>query len=178
MKYKEELIRSMDYLADDNRTIFVGQSTRYKGHALYTTILNIPLERRIEMPVVEDLQMGFCTGLALEGYIPISIFPRIDFFMCCMNQLVNHLDKFEIMTEGFHRPRQIIRTAIGSTYPLNGGYQHTQNHISGLREILTNVDVVELVEPEQIFPAFKHALEREDSKSTILVEWGDYYNEK
>jgi len=144
MKYKEELIRSMEYLSQDDRTIFVGQTTEFKGNALYGTLVNVPMDKRIEMPVAEDLQMGFCTGLALNGYIPVSFFPRMDFMMCGMNQLVNHLDKFEIMTEGMHRPRQIIRTAVGSTSPLDGGVQHTQNHINGFRKILTNVDIVEL----------------------------------
>ena len=43
-------------------------------------------------------------------------------------------------------------------------------HISNL--------LIRLDEPEQIFPAYQKALEREDGKSTIVVEYGDYYNEK
>jgi hypothetical protein len=42
----------------------------------------------------------------------------------------------------------------------------------------TNIEVVRLDEPEQIFESYQKAYEREDNKSTILVEWGDYYNEK
>ena len=33
-------------------------------------------------------------------------------------------------------------------------------------------------EASDIFPSYKKALTREDGKSTILVEYGDYYNEK
>jgi len=40
------------------------------------------------------------------------------------------------------------------------------------------IDVVELDEPEQIFPAYKHALEREDQRSTMLIEHGNYYQAK
>ncbi len=40
------------------------------------------------------------------------------------------------------------------------------------------VEVIRLDEPEMIFPAYKKALEREDGRSTIIVEYGDYYNEK
>jgi hypothetical protein len=40
------------------------------------------------------------------------------------------------------------------------------------------IEVIRLDEPEQIFPAYKKALEREDGRSTIIVEYGDYYNEK
>jgi hypothetical protein len=44
--------------------------------------------------------------------------------------------------------------------------------------MLTNVNVVELIEPEDIFPAFKYAYEREDSKPTLLIEHGEYYGTK
>ena len=44
--------------------------------------------------------------------------------------------------------------------------------------MLKNVDVVELKEPEQIFDGYKNAYERKDGRSTLLVEFGDYYNEK
>jgi hypothetical protein len=40
------------------------------------------------------------------------------------------------------------------------------------------VDIIRLDEPNQIFEAFKFAYERTDNRPTILVEWGDYYNEK
>ena len=40
------------------------------------------------------------------------------------------------------------------------------------------VDVIKLNEPEDIFPAYQKAYNRTDGKSTVLVEWGDYYNEK
>jgi len=41
---------------------------------------------------------------------------------------------------------------------------------------LTEVDVVLLDKKEKIFPSFKKALNRKDSKSSILIEYGDYYN--
>jgi hypothetical protein len=41
-----------------------------------------------------------------------------------------------------------------------------------------NIEVIRLDEPEEIFPAYEKALRRSDGKSTLLVEWGDYYNEK
>ena len=31
------------------------------------------------MPVFEDVQMGLSLGMALNGYVPISCFPRFDF---------------------------------------------------------------------------------------------------
>ena len=42
--------------------------------------------------------------------------------------------------------------------------------------ILTEIEVVSLKDPKDIFKEFKKALKREDPKSTLLVENGDYYN--
>jgi hypothetical protein len=41
-----------------------------------------------------------------------------------------------------------------------------------------NINIVNLKNPGQIFREYKKAYERRDNVSTILVEYGDYYNEK
>ena len=41
-----------------------------------------------------------------------------------------------------------------------------------------NIEIVKLKDPKDIFPSYKKALMRNDNVSTILVEYGDYYNEK
>ena len=179
MKYKEQLIKSMEFLSEDPNVIFLGQSVSYTGNAIYNTLSTIPNNRKIEMPVFEDVQMGISIGLALEGFVPVTCYPRFDFLILAINQMINHLDKIDLMSRGQMKPRVIIRTSIGSTNPLNGGVQHTQDHTQAFRHLCQDHIEVELLdEPEQIFPAFKRALLREDNKSTLLVEHGDYYNEK
>ena len=42
----------------------------------------------------------------------------------------------------------------------------------------SDIEVIRLDEPDQVFPAYKKALERADGKSTLIIEWGDFYNEK
>ena len=125
MKYIDHLIKSMEYLADDPRTIFVGQSVKYSGNSIYNTLKTIPNDRKIETPVFEETQMGLSIGLAMNGFVPVTCYPRFDFLLCAANQLVNHLDKMEEMTLGTYKPRVIIRTSIGAKSPLNGGVQHT-----------------------------------------------------
>ena len=39
--YKDELIKSMNYLAEKPNTIFVGQQTAFAGNPMSTTILDI-----------------------------------------------------------------------------------------------------------------------------------------
>jgi hypothetical protein len=41
-----------------------------------------------------------------------------------------------------------------------------------------NIEVMRLEEPEDIFPAYERAYTRTDGKSTVIVEYGDYYGEK
>ena len=45
-------------------------------------------------------------------------------------------------------------------------------------DMLDTIEIIRLREPEDIFPAYHKAYNRTDGKSTILVEYGDYYNEK
>jgi pyruvate/2-oxoglutarate/acetoin dehydrogenase E1 component len=176
MKYKDELIRSMEWLSEKKDTIFLGQSVSYSGNAIFNTLKTLPENKRIELPVFEEIQMGMSTGMALEGYVPISCYPRFDFLMRAMDSLVNHLDKFQVMTENNWKPKVILRTSIGSTNPLNGGVQHTQDYTEPFKQILQEVEVVMLDEPKDIFTEFQKAYDRDGS--TLLIEHGDYYNEK
>ena len=176
MKYKDELIRSMEWVGEKDDTIFLGQSVKYSGNAIYNTLNTLKDSMKIETPVFEEVQMGMSTGMAMDGLVPISCFPRFDFLMRCMDSLVNHLDKMQVMTENTFKPKVIIRTSIGSTNPLNGGVQHTQDYTKVFKDILTEVDVILLNEPEEIFPTFQNAYENDGS--SLIIEWGDYYNEK
>lgn len=172
-------MRAMDYLAKNPKTLFLGQSVVHPGNSIFKTLANVPADQKIEMPVFEETQMGMCIGLAFAGYIPVSIYPRFNFLLLAMNQLVNHLDKFPIITQGRVRPKVIIRTAIGSERPLFPGVQHSGDFTDAFKHLkMKHVEVVRLDQPEQIFPAYQKAFEREDGKSTLLIEWGDYYNEK
>ncbi len=176
MKYKDEIIRSMEWLSEKDDTIFLGQSVLYSGNAIYNTLSTLPPEKMLEVPVFEEVQMGMSTGIALEGLVPISCFPRFDFLLRCMDALVNHLDKMNYMTEGIWKPRVIIRTSIGAKFPLDGGIQHTQDYTQMMKDNLTEINVVLLNEPEEIFLTFEDAYQREGS--SMIIEWGDYYNEK
>ena len=88
MTYKKELIRSMNYLSKNPKTIFLGQSVSFPGNSMYNTLVGVPSKKKIELPVFEDVQMGLSIGLALEGFIPVSCFPRFDFLILAFNQLV------------------------------------------------------------------------------------------
>lgn len=168
----------MEFLATDSRVIFLGQAVACPGTAMSNTLKQIPPEKLLEVPVSEELQMGMTNGLALDGRIPVSIFPRWNFLLLAVNQVVNHLDKFAAMSNGGYQPKVIIRTGIGSERPLHPQHQHVGDYTEAFRLMCPNIEVIRLEEPEEVFPAYQKALLRTDGKSTLLVEYGDYYNEK
>jgi pyruvate/2-oxoglutarate/acetoin dehydrogenase E1 component len=178
MKYFDEMCRAMEWLARDPRVMFLGQAVACPGTAMSNTLKNVAKDRLLELPVTEELQMGMSSGLALAGHVPVSIFPRWNFLLLAVNQIVNHLDKFHLMSNGGYRPKVIIRTGIGSVRPLHPQHQHVGDFTEAFRLMCSNIEVIRLEEPQDIFPAYQRALEREDGKSTIVVEYGDYYNEK
>ena len=178
MKYKNELIRSMKFLGNKKDTIFLGQSVSYSGNAIFNTLVDVPSKKKIETPVFEDAQMGMSIGLALNGYVPITCYPRFDFLILAMNQIVNHLDKIRAMSRNEMRPKIIIRTSIGSKVPLDGGPQHTQDYTKIFKDILTEIKVVTLNNPQVIFPSFKNAYDDKKSFSYLFIEHGDFYNQK
>ena len=178
MKYFEELKKSMEWLGEKSDTFFIGQAVEVPGTAMFNTLKDVESDKRLEVPVFEDTQMGMSIGMALTGQRIISIFPRWNFLLCATNQLVSHLDKFPTITDNKVTPNIIIRTSVGSQKPLFPGHQHIGNLSEAYRKMLSNVEIIELEEPEHIFESYKKAYEREDGKSTLLVEFGDYYNEK
>lgn len=178
MKYFDELKRAMDYLARDPRTVFMGQAVAVAGTAMTNTLKDVPPERLIELPVAEEMQMGMTAGMALTGLVPVSIFPRWNFLLSAISQLVNHLDKVEAMSGGGYRAQAIIRTGIGSQRPLHPQQQHVGDYSAAIAAMCSTIEVIRLDEPADIFPAYQKALHRTDGRSTILVEYGDYYGEK
>jgi pyruvate/2-oxoglutarate/acetoin dehydrogenase E1 component len=168
MDFNEAVNAAMLMLAAEERTLFVGQSVLWDGATMYHSLKGVPLEKRLEMPVIEDFQLGFCVGLSLSGKIPICIYPRMDFLLLGMNQLVNHLDRFCEM--GDFRPKVIVRTRVGPKRPLNAGPQHTNDYTGAFERMLRNVEVVELNHSADVMPGYRDALS--STHSTLIVENG------
>lgn len=159
LNYRDCVAQAMVELAKDARVIFIGQNVLYPGHVVYETLAGVPKEKRIEMPVFEASQTGIATGLALAGYIPVSIYPRMDFLTLAVNELVNHLDKLEEMSQGQFKPHVIIRTMLGNTSPLHPGPQHSQNHVEAFRLMLKHIKVLTPMTPQEVLAAYAGALQ-------------------
>lgn len=170
MNYAEELKKAMLYLSEQPDTIFIGQSMEYGGIAMASSFDMIPADKKMEMPVAENLQMGISTGLALTGHVPVSVYPRWNFLLLAADQLVNHLDKLSEMTRGKYNPKVIIRVAVGVKSPIDPQEQHVGDFTEGFKSILRNINVVKLNNAEDIMREYKKAYTSEDGVSTVLVE--------
>jgi len=176
MTYFSELCKAMNWLGEQQDTLFIGQGVVDGGTFMSATFAEVPLEKRTEFPVTEQLQMGTSIGLAIGGYFPISVYPRHNFLLLGMSELVNLLNNVPEITKNEYFPKMIIRTAVGTTRPIFPGIQHAGNFTKAFKELLTTVEVIELKEPEEIFPVYQYAYHK--NGATLISEFGDYYNEK
>ncbi len=166
---------SSSTLAHGYKVVFMGQGI-CGGTRMSESFKYVPDEMKLEMPVAEELQMGMATGMALGGYLPICVFPRWNFLLLAANQLVNHLDRLPLYSDGGYRPRVIIRTAVPSADPFNPGPQHDDDFTSPFESMLRTVDVVRLNHAEMIIPAYEKALKSDHS--TLLVEYTEFYRDQ
>lgn len=173
LKYKQEIVKAMALLAYHPKTIFLGQTTKYPGSVLSSTFKGIPPEKLLELPVMEECQAGMSIGLALEGFLPISVYPRIDFLLLACNQLANHLDVLDELTNNEWKAKVIIRTIIGAKEPMDPGVQHCRDHTEAFRALLKNVAVVKLESAEQVMPVYERALKGD--KSMLIIEEAKLY---
>ena len=163
----------MDLLIKNNYYI-IGQNVKYGGTSMFHTLTEFPEHRKLELPVTEEMQAGIATGMSLNGFNVCSIYPRMDFLILALNQIVNHLDKAEEMSDGQFKPKVIIRTCVGSVKPMMPGPQHCQNYTEALKKMVTNIEIRELLKTEDVFNAYKEAVNSD--KSFIIIEHSDLYN--
>ena len=164
--YFTQLCLAMEMLSKHPRSVFMGQSVAYPGTAMFNTLRNVGHSKRVEWPVAEDMQLGVAIGSSLNGDLPICMYPRINFLLLAMSQLVLHLDA--IPRYSAYRPKVIIRTAIATDQPLDPGPQHVGEYAYALESMLKTVTVVRLNRAQDILPQYHAAMEREGS--SLIVE--------
>ena len=174
MTYKDSLTNMMTKLGEMDNTIFLGQQILFPGNPMSGTLINVPKEKMIELPVMEDSQMGMSLGMAMTGKFVITFYPRWDFLICAANQLVNHVDKIELMSNGQWKPNMIIRVAKGSEIPLNPGPQHRGNYLNEFQSITQTIKFFDCLTVDDIENAYNHAIN--EGGITLINEYPEKYN--
>jgi len=169
--YKDALTASMTLLNDLDNIIFIGQQIVYAGNPMSTTLTNVSKDRMIELPVMEETQMGMSLGLAMAGHVVVSFYPRWDFVISGTNQLVNHLDKYELMTG--KTAHIIIRVGKGSDKPLDPGHQHKGNYFSEFQSLCKNISFYDLKNTDDIIRSYNSAASTPGIH--VLVEYPELY---
>ena len=171
-EYKIALTNAMTTLSKLEDTIFIGQQIVYAGNPMSTTLTEVPKEKMIEVPVMEETQMGMTLGLAITGKTIISFYPRWDFLISAANQLINHVDKFELMTG--KKVNILIRVGKGADTPLDPGHQHKANYIEQFKTMCPNIEVHDLKTWQDVELSYNYAIK--EGGIHILAEYPELYN--
>ena len=169
--YKDSLINAMTYLGNKDNIVFIGQQIVYAGNPMSTTLINVPKDKMIEVPVMEETQMGMSLGISMTGKTVITFYPRWDFLISATNQLVNHVDKYELMTG--KKANILIRLGKGADTPLDPGHQHKGNYINEFKSLCPNITFYNLTDHHSIIDSYVNAYEQ--GGVHVLVEYPELY---
>ena len=71
--YKDALTDAMTFLGEKDNTVFIGQQIVYAGNPMSTTLGNVSKDKMIELPVMEETQMGMSMGIATVSYTHLTL---------------------------------------------------------------------------------------------------------
>jgi hypothetical protein len=109
----------------------------------------------------------------MAGKFVITFYPRWDFLVCATNQLVNHVDKIGLMSQGKWKPNMIIRLGKGSDKPLDPGHQHRGNYFDEFKSMCPNITFHDLTKWDNIESIYKNAYEY--GGIHVIVEYPELY---
>ena len=171
-EYKLAISSAMTQLGKADDVVFIGQQIVYPGNPMSTTLTEVPKEKMIEVPVMEETQMGMSLGIAMTGKRVVSFYPRWDFVISATNQLINHLDKYELMTG--KNVDILIRVGKGSDDPLDPGHQHKANYFNEFESMCKNITFFDLKTAEEVENAYNYF--NNNGGINIFVEYPQLYN--
>jgi pyruvate/2-oxoglutarate/acetoin dehydrogenase E1 component len=136
------------------------------------TVVDIPKDKMIETPVFEETQMGMSLGLAMTGKFVVTFYPRWDFLILSLNQMINHIDKYKHMTgKDLH---MIIRVGKGSDEPLDPGYQHKGNYFNQIKDMCININFMDCISSLDIKNNYECAIK--NTGVYLINEYPSLYN--
>ena len=111
-------------------------------------------------------------GLAITGKTVISFYPRWDFLISAANQLINHVDKYELMTG--KKVNILIRVGKGADVPLDPGHQHKANYIEQFKTMCPNIQVHDLKTWQDVELSYNYVIK--EGGIHIMAEYPELYN--
>lgn len=171
--YKDTLTKMMGKINEIENSVFIGQQIVYRGNPMSTTLDLVSKDKMIELPVMEETQMGMSLGLGMSGKLVVTFYPRWDFIISATNQLINHVDKIKPMSGGKWNPHILIRLGKGSDKPLDPGHQHKGNYLEEFKSLCKNIEFYDLKTWADIELSYEYAMKEKGIH--ILVEYPELY---
>lgn len=146
ISYRDAINRVLyESMLKDETIFLIGEDIGRYGGAFGVTkrLLNkFGKERVIDAPISELSMMGVAVGAAMLKLKPIVEIMFMDFITLAMDQIVNHLAKYNFIYGGQVRLPLVIRTAAGAGKSY--GATHSQSleswflHVPGLKVVAPN----------------------------------------
>jgi pyruvate dehydrogenase E1 component beta subunit len=155
----------------DETTLLIGEDIGAAGGIFAQTkglLEEFGPERVRDAPAGEAGYMGVAVGCAMTGLRPIVEISFADFFMTCMDQLVNQAAKIRYMSGG-QTAMPITITAFGGA-GLNAGPQHSGSYEAWLGSI-PGLKVVAPSNSRDVLGLIKSAV-RDDNPVVVLLHKG------
>lgn len=172
MTYKDTLSEIMTNLSKDEKVVFIGQQIIYRGNPMSTTLDDVPKNKMIEVPVMEESQMGMSLGLAMTDKLVVTFYPRWDFLILAANQLINHVDKYELMTN--KKVHIIIRVGKGSDEPLDPGHQHKGLYDEEFKKMSKSINYYNCKTVKEIKESYDFAIKNKGVH--VITEYPQFYS--
>lgn len=154
ISYAEAINEATVQLLDENPSVCVmGLGVRDKSGVFGTTTKaakKFP-NRVINLPIAENSMTGIALGAAAGGMRPIFTHQRMDFLPMAMDQIVNHLAKWNFMMGGRSSAPVLIRAIIGQG--VGGGWGQACQHAQSLQALFAHVPGLQVVMPSTAFDA-------------------------
>jgi len=137
-------------MGKDSRVFVIGQgctSPWYVGDTTTGLTDKFGEKRVIDTPVSEAAITGVANGAAMAGMKPILIFPRIDFMLLAMDQIINQAANWYYMFGGKVNVPIVIRGII------NRGGEQAAQHSQALQAMFAHIPGLKVVMPATPYDA-------------------------
>ncbi len=151
-------------LEDSDRSIIMGQDIALYGGAFKVTdelFSQFGRTRVLNSPLAESCEVGYCTGLALNGHRPILEFQFSDFSTEAITQIC--------MNAGTYFFRSGAKVPLVLRFPTGGGLTFGTFHSQELESIFLHFPGLKVLYPSTVQDAFDCLLAAYDSEDPVLL---------
>jgi pyruvate dehydrogenase E1 component beta subunit len=139
-------------LADDPRTVVMGQDVGRKGGVFQATAglyERFGPTRVRDTPLAETMIAGLAVGMSTHGLVPIAEIQFVGFLYPCLDNLANHGARMRTRTRGRLTCPLVVRTT-------HGGLVHApEHHSEAIESMLAHVPGLRVVIPSTPLDAYR-----------------------